>query len=266
MAMPATFSKYAANDVTRSVADPAAVAKRRRQLVDIRTFVNDIEELASRYRSSGSRDLGSARCVMLRLGEWAAADGFLGLATEDAFLTRDTLVMDLAGAYGQVESAPLTDIDRAAIRSWFVRIGRDTIAFYEYAAGPRTRANNHRYWAGASVGTIGVLTGDEVLVRWAGDTLRMGLCQVRTDGALPLELARGRRAFEYHVYALRALTELSAVLAAGPPPDLGGCEGGLDRLRSFTLAWEAGKFPDGAPPQEALPLTSRRFLESLAQN
>jgi hypothetical protein len=266
MAMPATFSKYAAGDVTRSLADPAAVAKRRRQLVDIRAFVSDIEDLASRYAASDGGDLGSARCVMLRLGEWAAADGFLGLATEDAFLTRDTLVIDLARAYRLVEPAPVTDTDRAAIRAWFQRIANDTVAFYEYAAGPRTRANNHRYWAGVAVGTVGAMTDDPVLTRWAGDTLKLALCQVRADGALPLELARGRRAFEYHVYALRALTELNTVVDEVGRPDLAGCDGGLERLRAFSLAWAAGNGPNGVPPQETLPVSSRRFLEGLAQN
>jgi hypothetical protein len=267
MAMPATFSKYASGDVTRSLADPAAVAKRRRQLADIRAFVADIENLASRYRASGGADLGAARCVLQRLGEWAAADGFLGLSTEDAFLTRDTLVIDLARAYAIVEPAPITDTDREAVRGWLRRIANDTIAFYEYAAGPRTRANNHRYWAGVSVGTVGIITADAVLGRWAADTLKLALCQVRADGALPLELARGRRAFEYHVYALRALTDLTDVVAdGGVPADLGDCADGLDRLRRFSLAWAAGTMPDGTPPQEPLPVGSRRFLEGLAQN
>jgi hypothetical protein len=266
IAMPATVSKYAAGDVSRSLADPAAESKRRRQLSDIRAFVADIEKLASRYETSGGTDLGAARCVLRRLGEWAAADGFLGLSTEDAFLTRDTLVIDLARAYRVVEPAPITDTDRTIVRAWFQRIANDTVAFYEYSAGPRTRANNHRYWAGVSVGSIGILTGDAVLVRWAGDTLKLALCQVRADGALPLELARGRRAFEYHVYALRALTDLTYVVAEGPPADLGDCADGLDRLRRFSLAWAAGTMPDGAPPQENLPVSSRRFLEGLAQN
>ncbi len=263
MAMPATFSKYAWSDDSRSVADPAAASRRQRQLADIRAFVAGIGDLASRYRAGGEEGGAAARCLMMRLAEWAAADGFLGLSTEDAFLSRDVLVTDLARAYAAVEAAPVEDVDRAAVRDWFGRIARDTIAFYEFAAGPRSRANNHRYWAGVAVGTIGAVNGDAVLRRWAVDTLRMGLCQVRSDGALPLELARGRRALEYHVYALRALTELAAVVGEAGADGLGGCEGGMERLRRFVLAWAAGDAPDGAPPQETLPGASRRFVAEL---
>ncbi|HUG63146.1 MAG TPA: alginate lyase family protein [Methylomirabilota bacterium] len=258
--MPATLSKYLAGDPTRSVADPAATSKRRRQLADLRAFVAVLDDVSSRWEASRGSDLAAARCVHVHLAEWAAADGLMNLSTEDAFLTRDVLVVDVARAWARVRIADVAEVDPAIIETWFGRIARDAIAFYEFSAGPRSRANNHRYWAGAAVGTIGALTQDPQLMRWAADTLRMGLCQVRPDGALPLELERGRRALEYHVYALRALATLDAALADGAPPDLGGCADGLRRLHAFTAGWLQGSAPTGSAAQEPLPNASRRFM------
>jgi hypothetical protein len=259
--MPATESKYVAGDETRSVTDPTKSLVRARQLQTVRTFVKDMALLAGRWRDSGGGDLSAADCVMTRLAEWARAGSFLGLTTEDAYLTRDVLVADLAEAYRTVAAAPLPDADRAGVETWLRTIGQDTIAFYEFTAGPRSRANNHRYWAGVSVGTIGVAIADRSLIAWATDSLRLGLCQVREDGALPLELDRGRRALEYHVYALRALTRLDAVLQpVRAEGDDGLCADGLKRLKTLTLDWYAGRIVPIAVRQEPLPAASRRFL------
>ncbi|WP_181704238.1 alginate lyase family protein [Chthonobacter albigriseus] len=259
--MPATQSKYITGDETRSVTDPTKSMARARQLQAVRAFVEDMTVLANRWQSSGGGDLSAASCVLTRLSEWADAGSFLGLTTEDAYLTRDVLVADLAEAYRRVADAPLPDADRAGVEAWLRTIGQDTIAFYEYSAGPRSRANNHRYWAGVSVGTIGVATADRSLTAWASESLRLGLCQVREDGALPLELDRGRRALEYHVYALRALTRLEAVLApVRAAGDGGACVDGLRRLRVLTVDWYAGRTTPSGVRQEPLPAASRRFL------
>lgn len=265
VAMPATQSKYTAGDVSRSVADPTVSLQRSRQLQAVRAFVEDIGVLADRWSQSGGSDLPAADCVLRRLAEWAAADAFLKLPTEDAYLTRDVMIADLVQSYRAVKGAAV-DLDRAPIDAWLARIGQDTMAFYEFVAGPRSRANNHRYWAGVSVATIGLATGDPALTAWASDSLRIGLCQVREDGALPLELDRGRRALEYHVYALRALTRLDALLAESKVDGSGtACADGLKRLRATTLAWYAGKIQMSGARQDPLPAASRRFLAEAGQ-
>jgi poly(beta-D-mannuronate) lyase len=42
---------------------------------------------------------------------------------------------------------------------------------------------------------------DRVLFDWAMEKTRFGMAQVRADGALPLELARRKRAWRYHLFA-----------------------------------------------------------------
>lgn len=265
VAMPATRSKYTPGDASRSIADPTLSLKRSRQLQAIRAFVEDIGVLTDRWVQSEGTDLSAADCVLRRLGEWAAAGTFLQLASEDAYLTRDVLIADLAQSYRQVKTAGV-ETDRAVIDNWLLRVGQDTIAFYEFVAGPRSRANNHRYWAGVSVATIALAIGDAELTAWAADSLRIGLCQVRQDGALPLELDRGRRALEYHVYALRALTRLEALLAENRVDGSGtACADGLQRLRAMTLAWYGGRLQMSGTRQDPLPAASRRFLAEAGQ-
>ena len=133
--------------------------------------------------------------------------------------------------------------DRAGIETWLRSIAASTIDFYDYRAGPVSRRNNHRYWAGLAVGSIGYLLGDGEMIAWATKSYGLGVCQVDAGGHLPLEMARGSEALNYHVYALRPLFAF-ATLAAGNGDEIGEvCDGGLKRLAVATRAALAD--PDG---------------------
>jgi poly(beta-D-mannuronate) lyase len=85
--------------------------------------------------------------------------------------------------------------------------------------------NNHRYWAGLSATAAGIATGDKQLTDWGIDSARIGLAQITPDGTLPLEVSRGKRARDYHIFAAQPLVA-TAELARGQGVDLYAENGG----------------------------------------
>jgi poly(beta-D-mannuronate) lyase len=61
-------------------------------------------------------------------------------------------------------------------------------------------------------------------------------CQATAEGALPLELERGRKATEYHLYALSALVMLAELAEANGRAGYGQCDGAIHRSIGFSLA------------------------------
>jgi hypothetical protein len=257
-ALVETPSKYDQTDPTRSVLVASAAQSRDTVLRPIRTAVQDL------YASVAAS--GSHECAILTIANWATANALGDMRSEDAFLSRDRLVSEtvllLLDAAGKGHFAA---DQRARIEPWLRAIAHSTIEFYDHRAGRRSRLNNHRYWAGLAVGSIGYLLGDDVLVSWATDSFRIGVCQVDARGYLPLELARGSQALNYHVYALRPLLAFAAL--AETHGDMVGdiCGDGLTRLTVATRAALADPLSLGrivGTPQ-APPLRESNYPEQL---
>ena len=94
--------------------------------------------------------------------------------------------------------------------------------------------NNHAYWTGLAVGAAAIAVNDRTLFAWAIERLRIGLRQV-TEGALPLELARGRLALHYHLFALEPLAVLEIMARANGADLAPAHDAALRRLVAFTF-------------------------------
>jgi poly(beta-D-mannuronate) lyase len=79
--------------------------------------------------------------------------------------------------------------------------------------------NNHRYWAGLAATAAGIATDDKRLANWGIESARIGLSQITLEGTLPLEISRGKRARDYHIYAAEPLVA-TAELARSRGVDL----------------------------------------------
>ncbi|OJF91665.1 hypothetical protein AX760_23150 [Pararhizobium antarcticum] len=145
------------------------------------------------------------------------------------------MIAETATVIADLGSDPLVARDdRADIIAWLTEIGSDTIIYFETSAGPKTRRNNHRFWAGLALAQIGRFTNNDGFVDWAEETYNLGVCQIDENGMLPLELDRGGYARNYHVYALRPLLATQHVLEGlGRHPET-HCPGAIDRLRTTT--------------------------------
>lgn len=222
-AMIATESKYDQADVSRSTLGTAALS-RSSALQPIRNAIRALTSAAD------------YACTVRIVANWAAAGSFTQMRSEDAYLTRDRFVSEIVLALLDADTAgAVAEPEREQISKWLSAIADDTITFYTYRAGPNSKRNNHRYWAGLSVGAIGYFTAQKSFLDWGDRSYALGVCQVDGEGLLPLELARGSQALNYHIYAYRPLAAYAALAARHGNDVAQVCGGGLVRLKTATL-------------------------------
>lgn len=225
-----TQSKYDQTVMSKSIVDDAASRIRRQKLAPIDDAIRRLEVMAV-DTINATRDQ-STECVGRNLEAWAAAGALTDMATSDANLSRDRFMASIAGLLMESRARGRDFARQSVVRPWLRSIADQTIRYYDRNAGSISRRNNHRYWAGLSVGRIGYLLDDEGMLSWSRSSLDIGLCQVDRDGFLPLELARGKKAFDYHLYAFVALRSLSALLSGHARVEESSCSGGLERLQA----------------------------------
>ncbi len=98
-----------------------------------------------------------------------------------------------------------------------------------------SRQNNHLYWAAWALGITGAAIDDVSLLDWSIAKATHGIYQIKEDGTLPFEMARGKRALSYHVFAAHPLVMVANLAAANNKQDLYKINNGaLDKL-IFTL-------------------------------
>jgi hypothetical protein len=218
----ATLSKYDQADRTRSTLGDAA-GDRDATLQPIRNAIRLVV------------GTNNYKCAVAVVSTWAAAGSLTSMLSEDAYLTRDRFVAEIAMMLMDADRAgAIEPRQRVVIDTWLAGIAQSTMDFYAYRAGPNAKRNNHRYWAGLSVGAIAFLTGDTKLRAWADHSFALGVCQVDQRGYLPLELARGSQALNYHVYALRPLMAYADLAARNGARIASECNNGLARLVAAT--------------------------------
>jgi Alginate lyase/Esterase PHB depolymerase len=91
-------------------------------------------------------------------------------------------------------------------------------------AGLTSSSNNHRYLSDSVTMAWGILRGDDNLFRAGIERYLAALEQMRPDGSLPLETARGARALSYQRHAIASLVAI-AEMAAAQGYDLYGAKG-----------------------------------------
>ncbi|MCM2678416.1 alginate lyase family protein [Echinimonas agarilytica] len=158
-----------------------------------------------------------AQCVVEHLEHWANADAMLGDHAENLGYHKSAdLLGAVASSFAKIRNAegtPLLD-ENSSIGYWMTQLGDTVIEYYDSIEGSKTSRNNHRYWDGFSVGRSAVLLQNQAQFGWAMEGLKIGLNEVEADGTLPLEMARGSKAHQYHIYALQPLIGLAELSIA----------------------------------------------------
>jgi hypothetical protein len=222
-----TASKYDQTIASKSVIDSSAAAARNAVMRPIDDAVRRLQAMA---RTASTDPEAIDRCVAQTMRRWAEAGSLTDMASADANLTRDRVVAAISEVLVSARARGTDVASDEGVRDWLSSIASQTMHFYDWKAGQNSRRNNHRYWAGLSVGRIGYLLGDAQMTAWAGNSLEIGLCQIDEQGFLPLELQRGAKAFDYHLYAYIALRSLSDLLQSSPTAGTAGCRERLARL------------------------------------
>ncbi len=229
-----TESIYEKGDPTHSTIDEEAKERYDDTMQPVREFGNGLTRMANRYLRSDGGDTGSAGCVVTWMAAWARADALTDIGSRQTALSLTRVLAGVALAYLEVATANgIDEADRAAIVPWLEKLGHLTTSVFD---GERdSDLGNHRYWGGLAAATVAIATRDRALFDWAMDSYRLGICQVDSDGALPIELSRGPRARDYHIHALAPLVMLAEIGARNGVDTYGECSDSLKRLVAFVL-------------------------------
>ncbi len=123
----------------------------------------------------------------------------------------DRTLLPTIVAFAAIRDRPeLTANARERIETW---LGRLVGSRLEPPANSVTRRNNHHYLRGSVDMAWGALTGDDRLFRSGIDAYRDALAEIRADGSLPLETARGARGLWYQRHAIASLVVIAEIAA-----------------------------------------------------
>lgn len=271
------ISKYGNDGPMRDTVDPDADRAFEAQMAPIRKFAQSVVKMANRYTQDGRA--ADARCALTWLNAWAEGKALTEMSNPNAQFERAQIVTGLGIALIQISPAVEGDARLATVTRWMSGLATSTDAFFSATRDKlRGSRNNHAYWAALASAAVAVVADDRKLLDWAVKTYKDGVCGATAQGGLPLELTRGKKALEYHLFALNALVPIAAFAEANGIKAYSICDGALSRIVQFTLqsvadpsaiAAAAGKpqepFPKGLPPAQSvafLELYRRAFPEA----
>jgi poly(beta-D-mannuronate) lyase len=201
---------YRLDDPTHSIVDPAREEAYKRSSGVVKTAGMAIVQAADNFRTTGSRQ--AAQCVIERIVTMARDKSLSGkMSSSQAYYVQGWVAGAIAIAYLKVrDTGDATPAQTALIADWLRSVGAESKAYFdEHTKGNGGKGNNHLYWAGVELAAIGVAANDRADFDWAMATFDNGVDQIRPDGTLPLEMARGSKALHYHLYAIAPLVMLA---------------------------------------------------------
>jgi len=207
-------SIYEDGDDTHSKLDAEKLRQYKDTSSDLYGFESKVVKMANLYVVEREKNTKAApkiaACVQNWLDKWAKHDALLGDVNRSGILVRKWSLASLASAYAEIKNEPHLKPERKErIERWLSKVATTVMQDFSTNEDKNSRLNNHLYWAAWAVGVTGYAVDDRQMFSWAMDKARVGLNQVQADGSLPLEMARGKRALLYHVFALSPLVMLA---------------------------------------------------------
>jgi len=228
---------YRLDDPTHSIVDPVRQAAYRKSSDGVKAVGMAIVKAADDYRTSGSRQ--AAQCATSRILTMAQDKSLSGrMSSSQAYYVQGWVVGAVAIAYLKVrEAGDATPEQNEAIAKWLHSVGDETKSYYDtHTKNNGGKGNNHLYWAGVELAAIGAAANNQSDFNWAMATYDNGVNQIRPDGTLPMEMARGSKALHYHLYALAPLVLLAEFGEANDLDLYAHAEGAIHRLVSISVS------------------------------
>lgn len=197
---------YKRSDPTRSEVDEDAQKEYRAQIGSLNSFENRLSALANNYIKDRN-DTRSAACALEWLHQWAGAGALLGEMNVQGLYARQWSLASIASSYLQVRYYPnFPDDKKDTIERWLAALAHNVIADYDDMESAARKQNNHLYWAAWAAMAAALATDKREFYAWSVAKVKYALhAQAQEDGTLPLETARGKKALQYHVFALAPL-------------------------------------------------------------
>ena len=220
-------------DGAGSIVEPARMEEHKAQTAPLVAFVGFITKQADNANRSKSSPAAAAACGLAWIKAWAEGGAYLG--NMDSPQSQSQRKWDLAGtalAYLKLRAFAAKD-DRAIIEPWLIKWADAARAAFD---NPSEKRNNHWYWLGLALGTVGLATDSNAHWQLAKSVMQDAANDIAADGTLPLEMARRGRALYYHVFALEPLIALAELGAAKGEDWYQPNDGALHRLVAKTAA------------------------------
>jgi len=232
-----TDSFYRLDDPTHSIVDPVRMEAYSKSSGAVKQVGLDIVHAADAFRATGSRK--AAQCVVTQIASLAQENALNGkMSSNQAYYVQGWVVGAIAVAYLKVESADLAMPEQnKKIAEWMHEVGQQTRAYYDShkKIGHGDAQNNHLYWAGVELAAISAVAQNRSDFDWAIAAYDNGVNQIKPNGELPLEMARGQRAVHYHLYALAPLAFLAEFGEANHIDLYAHANGAIHRLVNFSV-------------------------------
>jgi poly(beta-D-mannuronate) lyase len=224
---------YRLDDPTHSIIDPVRQEAYRKSSEGVKGVGLAIVKAADDYRTTGSRQ--AAQCAMAQIVSLAQEHSFAGrMSSNQAYYVQGWVAGAIAIAYLKIrDSGIATPRETETIAQWLQSIGEQTMNYYDSHGHSK---NNHLYWAGIELAAIGVAADNRNDFKWAIAAYDTGVDQIQPDGTLPLEMARGKRALHYHLYALAPLVLIAEFGEANHIDFYAHAKGAIHRLANVSLA------------------------------
>lgn len=193
---------------SNSEVDPAKLARYANSSRDLDRYIKIIQDQSDTFVRS--RAEGARTCAMKGLSVWAAVNAMSGKHTRQGRIKRDWALGSLCLAYLKLGGDQRQSVDEV-VKGWFSRLAGEVVAVHtsrRMTHGADAETNLY-YWAGMSVGCVGVALDNDAYWRFGSDAFERAMAHIGPDGVLPIELRRGKRAAMYHEFSAQPLVVLA---------------------------------------------------------
>ena len=196
-------SMYDKTQGNSSIIDPEAYAKYKEATKPVRTLESGLATTANYYLKTNPPRSEIAACVMSWITVWADQNALLGKSSSNGDFIRKWVLSSIALAYLQVKDDPYISPDlHKQTKDWIRRITERVIKDFSKKPDITSRNNNHMYWAAWGVMAGAIVLDNQKYFDWALYEAKVGINAIDKDSTLPLEMARGPKAYNYHHFAM----------------------------------------------------------------
>ena len=270
-------SKYDQGRASKDVLDAQAARAYRRQVDAIYDYLALLGKITEQMRSDDAGRRAAARdCFTQALAPWARAQSLTGdQASKQGEAVRKWFLAALATNMMKARALTGWQPDPSQ-QQWLAELADRVQA---HAAPRRHRMdlyNNHDYWSCWAVMAAALVLDDRPRLDWAVEGYWLGIGQItpRQGGVCcPHEAARGKRAAEYHAFALTPLVLMAEAGTRNGLPLYEGRGAALHGLAAQVVHFwrEDGEGVQFPPPQVAIedhkmawwPVYAQRFPDRL---
>lgn len=192
---------------SNSVIDPQRLKAYKQATADFNSFNIKLSTLSNNYLRTGN--VHDGKCAVDFIDQWARNNALLGAMKDvnnkdQSHFHQKWELAATSTAYFQVMELATPEQD-ARIKWWMSQVVRPVKAFWDSSA----KRNNHYVWSGVAVMQVGVITDNEDDIKWGKKTFDAIIDDVRRDGYLAYELARGAKSAHYMHFTIQPMVYMA---------------------------------------------------------